>query len=260
MDTAFFIASKLLGVLLLAETWILASVALTLLAILRGDLKKARRFGSATLILVLALTVFPFGRLLLLPLESAYPTVPALDRVDGIVILGGGEDASATARWNQVQLNDGGERLSAVLPLAARFPEARILFSGGSGDWRDLAGVDTSGASVAERFFREQGIDAARLLLEGQSRNTAENARFSLVLADPKAGEVWVLVTSAFHMSRAVQSFEAAGWPTVVPYPVDYMTTWFAYQIVWDLPGNLYYLNLAIKEYVGLLVYRLTGR
>jgi uncharacterized SAM-binding protein YcdF (DUF218 family) len=260
MDTIFFIASKLLGILLKVETWIVLGVALTLLAALRGRLRPARAWGAATLATLLILSIFPLGVVLLQPLERQYPTSPPLDRVDGIVILGGGEEAAATAHWGQVQLNDGGERLSSVLPLAARFPDARILFSGGSGSLRDLAGNSVSGASVAERFFRENGLDPGRLILEGRSRNTAENARYSLAQADPAPGEVWLLVTSAFHMPRAMQSFETAGWTGLVPYPVDYMTSSFVDVVGWDLQTNLFFLNLAIKEWVGRLVYAMTGR
>jgi uncharacterized SAM-binding protein YcdF (DUF218 family) len=113
---------------------------------------------------------------------------------------------------------------------------------------------------MAGQFFRGQGIAPDRLRLEGQSRNTAENARLSLALASPAAGETWVLVTSAFHMPRAMRSFEAAGWSGIVPWPVDYRTSSFADGIGWNLTRNLQVLNTAIREQVGQLAYRLTSR
>ena len=177
---------------------------------------------SITLTLLFALSVVPLGDLLLQPIERTYAAQPPLDRVDGIVVLGGGEDARASAYWDQMQLNEGGERYTAVLALARRFQQARILFTGGSGALSDLAGIVTSEADMAERFFLDQGIAPWRLLLEGQSRNTAENARLSLALAAPGPGETWVLVTSAFQMPRAMRSFNAAGWTGLVPGPVDY--------------------------------------
>lgn len=97
-------------------------------------------------------------------------------------------------------------------------------------------------------------------MLEGQSRNTAENARLSLSLATPAPGETWVLVTSAFHMPRAMRSFEVAGWPVLVAWPVDYRTARFGDGIGWNLTYNLTVLDTAFRELVGQLAYRLTGR
>jgi uncharacterized SAM-binding protein YcdF (DUF218 family) len=79
-------------------------------------------------------------------------------------------------------------------------------------------------------------------------------------LANPETDDTWVLVTSAFHMPRAMRSFEAAGWTGLVAYPVDYRTAGFTDDIGWNLTGNLLVLNTAIRETIGQLAYRLTGR
>ncbi len=260
MDTIFFIASKLIGALLRPDTWIIVALAVVILALLMNRRRFALWVGSITLALLVALTILPLGDLLLQPIEQTYPAEPALDQVDGIIVLGGGEDARASAFWGQMQLNEGGERFTAALALARRFPEARILFTGGSGALRDLAGAETSEADMAGRFFRDHGVPPERLLLEGQSRNTAENARLSLALAAPAPNETWVLVTSAFHMPRAMRSFETAGWTGLVPWPVDYRTSAFKDGMGWNLTRNLQVLNNAIREQVGQIAYRLSGR
>ncbi len=260
MDTIFFIASKLISALLRPDTWIIVALAVVILALLMNRRRFALWVGSITLALLVALTILPLGDLLLQPIEQTYPAEPALGQVDGIIVLGGGEDARASAFWGQMQLNEGGERYTAALALARRFPEARILFTGGSGALRDLAGVETSEADMAGRFFRDQDVSPERLLLEGQSRNTAENARLSLALAAPAPGETWVLVTSAFHMPRAMRSFETAGWTGLVPWPVDYRTSAFTDGMGWNLTRNLLVLNTAIREQVGQIAYRLTSR
>jgi uncharacterized SAM-binding protein YcdF (DUF218 family) len=159
-----------------------------------------------------------------------------------------------------MQFNEGGDRFAAGLALARRFPNAKLLFAGGSGALRDLRGTLVSEASIAEQFFLDQGVNPNRLLLEARSRNTAENARLSLELADPNPDETWVLVTSAFHVPRAMRSFETAGWTGIVPWPVDYRTAAFSDGVGWDLTRNLQVLNTAIRETVGQLAYRLTGR
>ena len=260
MDTAFFIVSKLIGALLRPDTWIIIALAVVVLALIAQRRRLALRVASMTLLALVTLAVLPLGNLLLQPIERSYPANPPLAGVDGIIVLGGGEDARASAYWGQMQFNEGGDRFAAGLALARKFPDARLLFAGGSGALRDLAGADVSEASIAERFFLDQGIDPDRLLLEGRSRNTAENARLSLTLANPEADDTWVLVTSAFHMPRAMRSFEAAGWTGLVAYPVDYRTAGFTDDIGWNLTGKLLVLNTAIRETFGQLAYRLTGR
>lgn len=228
-----------------------------MLALILNRRRIALWISSITLGLLVVLSTLPLGDLLLQPIERRYPANPSLDTVDGIIVLGGGEDARASAYWGQVQLKEGAERFTAAIELARRFPEAHLLFTGGSGALRDVAGAAHSEASVAKRFFLAQGIAQERLLLEGQSRNTAENARLSLTLANPRSDETWVLVTSAFHMSRAMRSFETAGWEGIMAWPVDYRTSRFVDGVGWNLTGNLTVLQSAIREHTGQLAYRL---
>ncbi|KFE36500.1 hypothetical protein DW2_00035 [Thioclava atlantica] len=116
------------------------------------------------------------------------------------------------------------------------------------------------GAEVMAAALRETGIPQTRLLLETRSRNTSENARLSFDLAQPKPGETWLLVTSAFHMRLAMASFERAGWDGVTPYPVDYRAVGFLDGIGWDLSGHLDTFDLALKEWVGIWAYAASVR
>ncbi|MFY9240395.1 MAG: YdcF family protein [Roseovarius sp.] len=260
MDTIFFIASKLIGALLRPDTWIILAMAVIVLALVMNRRRLALWVGGVSLALLVALAILPLGDLLLQPIERTFPAEPALDKIDGIVVLGGGENVRASAFWGQMQLNEGAERYTIALALARRFPQARLLFIGGSGALRDLGGAETSEADIAGRYFLDQGVAPTRLLLEGQSRNTAENAHLSLALATPAPEETWVLVTSAFHMPRAMRSFEAAGWTGLVPWPVDYRTSAFTDGVGWNLTDNLGVLNTSIREHVGQIAYRLFER
>ena len=65
------------------------------------------------------------------------------------------------------------------------------------------------------------GVDPARIIVEDQSRNTEENARFTAAIVHPEPKQRWLLVTSAFHMPRAIGVFEKAGFD-VVADPVAY--------------------------------------
>jgi len=260
MDTVFFVFSKFVGAFLRPDTWIIVILAGIVWALMHHRNRLALWFSSTLLVVLLTLAIFPLGNPMLQPIERQYSASPHLSGVDGIIVLGGGEDLQASTYWGQLQFNEGGDRFAAGLSLARRFPDAPLLFAGGSGTLRDVAGAEVSEASIAGQFFLDHGISRDRLLLEGRSRNTAENARFSMALAAPKDDETWVLVTSAFHMPRAMQSFEAAGWPALVAWPVDYRTARFSDQIGWDLTRNMLNLQTAIRENVGQVAYRLSGR
>jgi uncharacterized SAM-binding protein YcdF (DUF218 family) len=260
MDTAFFIFSKLIGLALQVETWLVIGMVMTLAAGRFARPRLARWSGGATLFALLVVGIFPIGDILLRPLEAEFPPRTAPAQIDGIVVLGGVEDQRATATWRDPQLNEAAERLTAAAALAIAHPKARLVFSGGSGRLRNTVLGQPDIPSVAVDFFVSLGIDPDRITWEDQSRNTAENARFSYEGAATASGETWLLVTSAFHMGRALASFEAAGWGEIIPHPVDYRTGSLIDGIGWNLAGNLEVLNIAIKGWIGRLAYRVTGR
>lgn len=260
MDTAFFILSKLAGAGLRAETWIIALLILGGLARWRGHARLARAMSGLGMALLVGLTMFPLGDLLIRPLETRYPVAPPLGRVDGIIVLGGAEQAGLATYWGLPQVNDAGERFLEGAALALAHPQARLIFTGGSGALGDLGRSDLPQAGMARRLFQSLGIPPQQILTEGTSRNTAENARNTLALVTPAPGQVWVLVTSAYHMPRAMQSFQAAGWVGLVAWPVDHRSGRGLGQIGWNLSRNLNLFNVAVKETIGLIAYNLTGR
>jgi uncharacterized SAM-binding protein YcdF (DUF218 family) len=200
--------------------------------------------------------IFPIGDVFLSPLERTYPTEPRVYKVAGIVVLGGGENAIQSDVWSQPNTGDAGDRFITALSLAHKHPKSIVLFTGGSG--RLLGG--SSGAEIAQDIFIGAGLNKSRLILEGSSRNTAENATMSLELAPDNVEGDWLLVTSASHMRRAVASFCAAGWKNIVPWPTDYRTGGFTERIGWDFADNLRDLNIGVKEWIGLAAYSLTRR
>src|ERR1700722_5130833 len=191
-----------------------------------GALLLATRFASAgrkimiASIVLLGVCAFsPLGNLLLYPLESRFPPWDATRGApDGIVVLGGPIDPDLSIAHNTPVIRSAADRIVAAAALARRYPNARIIFSGGSAD---LIANDAREADYAGQIFESLGIGKDRLIMERRSRNTYENAVFSKALAAPKDGERWLLVTSAFHMPRAVGLFRRAGF-AVEPYPVDW--------------------------------------
>lgn len=259
METLFFIASKTLGMAARIETWALLLMALALFGLWRGRLRLASWSLGLLFTGTLALTIFPLGDLLLHPLEEQFPARPALSQVDGIIVLGGAEQTGAYRLWGGPQLNEAGERLVEGAMLAHRFPAARLVFTGGSASVGRVEDPTDPSEMVRETWIA-LGVAPERILLEQASRNTAENARLTHDLIQPKPGETWVLVTSAFHMPRALETFARNGWEGITPWPVDFRSGDLAgLRGIWRLDRNLLGVNLALKEYLGSFVYRMTG-
>ncbi|MCP8884029.1 YdcF family protein [Devosia sp. XJ19-1] len=254
----FFVLSKVF--------WLLAQpLSLVLLMVLAGlvlVLLHRRRSAVAALalagIFVALLGYTSLGYLLIQPLEDrfAVPGTPP-ERVGAIIMLGGATNSHISAVRSMVAMNDAGERLTTTLWLANRYPEATIVLSGGGGA---LEGSAESEAETAERFFIAHGISQDRLVLEGHSRNTIENAANSRQLIEEGAGDI-LLVTSGFHMPRSVGLFRAQGVP-VIPWPTDYRS--IGNEVLGpDLANpsrNFETASIAIREWIGLLIYRLTGQ
>jgi uncharacterized SAM-binding protein YcdF (DUF218 family) len=194
----------------------------------------------------------------MLPLEERFPRPELRAPVDGIIVLGGAVDTLVSKERGLTALNEVGERLSEGAALARRFPEARLVFSGGSAKVFHRGGTEASGA---QRLFARLGIAPERLTLESRARNTAENAAFTHAQVRFAPGERWLLVTSAFHMLRAVGCFRAVGFD-VIPWPVDYRTSGpgDAWRLFPRASEGLRRVDLAAKEWAGLLAYYITGR
>src|ERR1700683_2427437 len=212
-----------------------------------------------SLVLFAVVGLSPLGYALLLPLEQRFPPWdPSRGPPDGIVVLGGSILPDVSAARGVVKLDDAAERITATVELARRYPNARIIFSGGSAA---LMFDQPPEAPFAAKELEALGIDRDRITAEDQSRNTVENAVFSRLIANPKPGERWLLVTSAFHIPRAMAVFRAAGFP-VEAYPVDWRTRGPVdlLRLSDSLTEGLARTDTAAHEWVGLAAYRLTGR
>ncbi len=203
--------------------------------------------------LLLCLGVLPLSVWIIKPLEDIYPRPAWPARVDGILVLGGGLDAVILNSRGVVAENYAMSRMVAAFEVARRYPTARVYFAGGS--WNALG--DKNAESVAaEHVFGQMGLPSGRLVLEGKSRNTWENFQFSKAAAKPRPGEVWLLATSAYHMPRAMWVAQHAGWK-MVPWPTDYLTARKGHYAFGDILGNLEHTDRGLKEWLGLLAYRL---
>jgi uncharacterized SAM-binding protein YcdF (DUF218 family) len=255
----FFILSKVLGFFALPSNLLIA-IGLVGIVLLLTPLRRLASWLVVTSVVLLALFgLSPLGNVLMLPLEDRFPAWDATrGPPDGVVVLGGiiAEDVSAAR--GAVALNESAERVTVAAELARRYPNMRIIFSGGT---NALIFEKEAEAGFAVRQLEDLGVARERITAEEQSRNTVENAVFSRLIANPQPGERWLLLTSAFHMPRAVAVFRAVGFP-VEPYPVDWRTTGPAdlFRPYPSVSEGLRRTDVAVREWVGLLLYRLTGK
>jgi uncharacterized SAM-binding protein YcdF (DUF218 family) len=257
----YFVASKVAWILLQPSSLMIWGTLIGL-ALLRTPLA---RFGQRLVLIagsflaICALT--PLCVLLIRPLEDQFParSFDEIQNPKGIIALGGALNAPLTRARGPIAFSPAGARVTEALALAHYFPRARLVFSGGSAD---LLGAGIPEGDVVEEFISELGLPMDRVTIERKSRNTFENARFTFDLVDPKPGDMWILVTSAFHMPRAVASFEKAGFH-VAPHPVDYFTfgdqgDYWAYTLA---PlQSLRLIDIAVKEWAGLTIYWVLGK
>jgi len=255
----FFVLSKVFGFVLLPSNLLVEIGIVGLLLLFTPQRRLASWLVVTSIILTAVVGWSPLGNMLILPLEQRFPAWnPANGPPDGIVVLGGAITPDVSAARGAVALNEAAERVTAAAELARRYPNARIIYAGGSSA---LMFDQIPEAPFAVRELEALGVAHDRITAEEQSRNTVENAVFSRLLAQPKPGQHWLLITSAYHMPRAIAVFRAAGFP-VEAYPVDWRTRGWGdvARAFGSLSEGLRRTDEAMHEWAGLVGYRLTGK
>jgi uncharacterized SAM-binding protein YcdF (DUF218 family) len=164
------------------------------------------------------------------PLENRFPNWEAgfEPPVDGVIVLGGTRGI-----------------IQPIL-LSQNFPQARLVYSG-LGDGLEIEDLLAT--------FVQLGGDRDRITVETKSRNTFENALYSKELIKPKAQQRWLVVTVASHMPRTMGCFRRVGFK-VEAYPTLHTPS----DIGLSSSALLSLFDTAMKEWIGLLVYRATGK
>src|ERR1043166_8586713 len=255
----FFFLSKILGFFVLpSNLLIVLGLVGIAIAVLRGG-RAGGRLVVASLILLAILGFSPLSNALMLPLEQRFPPWDASRGAPaGIIVLGGAFDTIVSSTRDDIPFTEAAERMTASAALALKYPQARLIFTGGIGT---LIYDGPTEGELARRFYGSLGIPADRITVEEASRDTTENAVLTKPLADPKPGERWLLVTSAYHMPRSIGVFRHAGFE-VEAYPVDYRTRG-GEDLARPFPSlgeGLRRGDVAVREWIGLLMYRLAGR
>ena len=233
--------TKLLSFTLLPPT--LFILAFLVIGIKAGKDRFVRYFSYTCALLLYLLSTEPVKDLLYRPLEGKH-YVPSSFSADALVVLGGG------AYNTGILKEDSMKRLLTAFVLHKKTGLPLILSGGAS-----LGSLPE--AEVMKSLLEELGVDKGKVLLEVKSTSTMENALYVKEICEKKGYKEVVLITSAYHMPRAVQAFQKVGLD-VVPYPTDFKQD-KKYNLYSLLPkmGTLNDSYKALREYLALLFYHL---
>lgn len=252
----FFVLSKVVWFVFSPVNFVILLTGLSALLAFTRFARPARWLGLFAVVMLALMAFSPLPRAVIRPLEDRFPQQDATKGpVTGIVVLGG---AVGLARGDVV-LNASASRMTKAVELARLHPQAKIVFTGGAANL--ISEATTTEADGAKRLMEGLGLEPGRLILEDKSRNTLENAVFTRRLVAPKPGERWLLVTSAWHMPRAMGVFRKAGF-AVEAFPVDYWSQGKPADFIRPYsraPRALDIADNSFKEWVGLVAYRLAG-
>ena len=256
----FFISSKLIWAVIRPGNLLVLGIIIGCLALLFKT-GWIRRVGKTMLVLTVITTIIiaflPVGDWAIRPLERQYEYPENVSQLDGIIVLGGGISLPQSVNQQSMQLNADGDRIAEMLALMSQFPSLPVIYTGGSGE---ITIPDRHSIDYLRRYLQRLDIAVDRVTFETRARNTYQNAKFSHDLIKPTPDQQWGLVTSAYHMPRARAVFKNLGW-NVIPLPVDYKTRYRpSFTIAFDFSENLGLLDVAMREYLGLLAYHMTGR
>lgn len=258
----FFFLSKLLDVLLSPYTWGLTLVAFAVpwrRPRRRSAWRRERLAGLLGVSLLFVFALEPVSNGLLYRLEHATTSTYRPDvTYDAVILLGGVGDARVTAETGQPAYNDNVERLVVTHRLLAA-GHARFAIVSGAPEAAELA--EYGEARVLGRQIVDWGVEPARVILEEEARNTHENAVYTQRIARERGFDEVLVVTSAFHMRRSIECFEAIGMK-VDTLAVDYRAhggrasgarSWL------PRAGLLGDSARTLREMAGLYIYRLRG-
>ena len=246
--------------------WTLFSPSQVILALLvaggallaLGRERWGRRLSILGAVLLVAFGLLPASHFLMRTLEARFPQPDLPAQITGIVLLSGAERAAATESTGEPQLNSAAGRYTTALRLAARYPDARLVLTGGPST--DPVTGELGETGVGREILISVGLDPSRLTFEKGSTDTCDNAANTKALLKPGQGETWVVVTSASHMPRTMACFRSVGWE-VIPQPADYHVVVGGLDVGdFRISDNLVKLDVALHEWAGLAYYRLTGR
>lgn len=217
--------------------------------------KYKAKFGKNLLLLTLIFYIFTtplVGNSIIGLLENKY-NVPENPKGDVIVMLGGGATLDTPNLGFKGHLSGfAANRLITTVELYKKL-NVPIIISGG----KVFKSTGTE-SEISKNILITMGIPENKIIIENQSINTTENAKYTKKILDKYNLKNPILVTSAFHMPRAVLQFKKFN-TAVLPFPTDYQTNIKgSFELNDFVPSSnaLLELSLSVKEFIGILASR----
>lgn len=251
----FFILSKVFTFLLIPFNWILI-LGLIFLTVKRALFKKRI---AISIIIIGIIFSNPFIYRTANFCWQPEPTIlPNNFKTEVAILLGG---FSGFDKFDIGHMGDNADRFIQAANLYHSNQVNYILISSGSGH---LLFNEPSEASYVINQLLRNGVRKEAIIVEGQSRNTYENAVYSKRILDSlELKEPFVLVTSAQHMRRSTSIFNKVGYKNIIPFPCDYKVFPTKFNLEDTIIPDIRLLHnwkYLIKEIIGLFVYQITGK
>ena len=252
----FFYLSKLLSVVLSPLLWGMALLA----AALATDRERRRKklLWAAVIVLYLTSNSFLVDECFRHwePVTRDHDT--AATQYAGAVVLGGLGDIDL--RLKKINFGMSGDRLFQTLPLYYTGKIKLLIFTGGSGS---IEFPEKREGLYVEKYLRQIRFPDSALVVESSSRNTHENAvETKKILDSIQLKGTLLLVTSAYHMPRAIATFKKAGITNIEPYitnKVSGVRRFTPDHLLLPNPGAMKGLEMLLHEWCGFIIYKLQG-
>lgn len=237
---------EILEMFLLPSVFLLVLILAGLILIKTGVKIKKKKYKIGWLLLFSGIifyylfSITPIADLILLPLERQHQPIleNELGKADKIVLLLGGDEANVLRASEVLRLYEQGQSLLS------------IIISG-----RDPVNPEKKEGEGVKEYLIERGVLPEKIILENESKNTFEHAKNIEKMVEQ---EPFFLVTSAFHLPRAMETFKKKE-TLPIPAPTDFKIERARYDIFdfFPNPKNLRNSNLGLREYIAILYYRL---
>jgi uncharacterized SAM-binding protein YcdF (DUF218 family) len=206
--------------------------------------KKAKLFLSVSFLWLFLISYSPFSNALIKPLENEYKAYLDVDSsIEYILVLGSGHITNKEISPHSQLSSSALMRLTEGIRIFKKLDNGKLIVSGYGGD------DETPHAIISKEVAVSMGIDEKNILTQEEVKDTFEEAQYVKKIVGDKD---FILVTSAYHMPRAMKLFKQNGLNAIAA-PTDFLQENRSSYLRGPSPGELRKTQVAMHEYIGIL-------